>query len=203
MHIDFHQLRFLTVAADIKSCPETDLPEIVLTGRSNSGKSSLVNALAGQRRLSRVSGTPGKTRLVVYYGIPQVLLLADLPGYGYAQASKKQVETFSKLADTYFQSDRPIALALVVMDIRHEPTASDQLMLRFLQDQNIDYIPIFNKADKLSRAARFQRLHRHKSWLARAGFDSGAMIVSTQSGEGVTELAHAIAARLEARSHPQ
>ncbi len=202
MHIDFRQLRFLTVAADISACPKTDLPEIVLTGRSNSGKSSLVNALAGQRRLSRVSGTPGKTRLVIYYGIPHVLLLADLPGYGYAQASKKEVRAFSKLADHYFQSERPIALALVVMDIRHQPSASDHLMLHFLQEQEIAYIPLFNKADKLSRAARFQRLHQHKEWLRRAGFDTGAMMVSTQSGEGVPDLAATIGAHIQNKPSP-
>ncbi|NLN45836.1 MAG: YihA family ribosome biogenesis GTP-binding protein [Clostridiaceae bacterium] len=188
MHIDFNKMRFITVAADSSACPEPDLPEIVLAGRSNSGKSSLVNALANRKDLSRVSSTPGKTRLVVYYGIADTLLLTDLPGYGYAKASRQEIQRYSGLADQYFQSGRPIHLALVLLDIRHEPSEADRIMMQFLADRKIPFMPIFNKSDKLSRAERMRAMTGHRNWLHKNGFSVEPLAVSTQSREGIDAL---------------
>ncbi len=188
MHIDFRKMRFITVAADSSACPGPGLPEIVLAGRSNSGKSSLVNALANRKDLSRVSSTPGKTRLVVYYGIEDTLLLADLPGYGYAQASRQEIQRFSGLADRYFQSGRTIHLALVLLDIRHDPTESDRTMMQYLSDRRIPFMPVFNKSDKLSRAARSRMMAGHRSWLQGNGFSAEPLAVSTQTREGIDVL---------------
>ncbi len=196
MHIDFRKMRHITVAADISECPDTDLPEIVLAGRSNSGKSSLINALADRSDLARVSSTPGKTRLVVYFGIDGQLLLADLPGYGFAQASKRVIRSLSGLADRYFQSGRPIRLAIVLLDIRHPPTDGDRMMLDFLTSRSIPFIPVFNKADKLSRAQCVQHLSERRAWLSQNGFHVDSFAISTQSKEGISALGLEIERRI-------
>lgn len=196
MHIDFRKMRFLTVAADIADCPDSGLPEIVLAGRSNSGKSSLVNAMADRKDLARISASPGKTRLVVYFGIEDRLLVADLPGYGFSQAAKHKIKDFSALADRYFSADRKISLALVLMDIRHEPSDGDRLMIDFLQRRLIPFIPVFTKSDKLSRAQQMRMLPAMREWMADLGYAGELFIVSTHNREGIDLLTSAIEQRV-------
>jgi GTP-binding protein len=196
MHIDFRKMRFLTVAADISDCPESGLPEIVLAGRSNSGKSSLVNAMADRKDLARISSSPGKTRLVVYFDVDGRLLVADLPGYGFAQAAKHKIKDFSALADQYFSSGRKISLALVLMDIRHEPSAGDRLMIDFLDKRSIPYLPVFTKSDKLSRAQKMRLLPGIRDSMATLGYTGELFAVSTQNREGLAQLTAAIEQRV-------
>ena len=143
MSIQFRKTTFWGVASDIKACPPSDRPEIVFSGKSNVGKSSLINALADNRKLARVSATPGKTRLVIYFNVDDKLYFADLPGYGYAKAPKDVKEKFNKLCDQYFVSGRKFSLVLHLMDIK---------MLDFMNQSNIPYFVVFTKCDKLSRA---------------------------------------------------
>lgn len=152
MSIQFRKTTFWGVASDIKACPPSDRPEIVFSGKSNVGKSSLINALADNRRLARVSATPGKTRLVIYFNVDDKLYFADLPGYGYAKAPKDVKEKFNKLCDQYFVSGRKFSLVLHLMDIRHNPSSDDIKMLDFMNQSNIPYFVVFTKCDKLSRA---------------------------------------------------
>jgi len=152
MNIQFRKTTFWGVASDIKACPPSDRPEIVFSGKSNVGKSSLINALADNRKLARVSATPGKTRLVIYFNVDDKLYFADLPGYGYAKAPKDVKEKFNKLCDQYFVSGRKFSLVLHLMDIRHNPSADDIKMLDFMNQSNIPYFVVFTKCDKLSRA---------------------------------------------------
>jgi GTP-binding protein len=152
MSIQFRKTTFWGVASDIKACPPSDRPEIVFSGKSNVGKSSLINALADNRKLARVSATPGKTRLVIYFNVDDKLYFADLPGYGYAKAPKDVKEKFNKLCDQYFVSGRKFSLVLHLMDIRHNPSADDIKMLDFMNQSNIPYFVVFTKCDKLSRA---------------------------------------------------
>ena len=152
MSIQFRKTTFWGVASDIKACPPSDRPEIVFSGKSNVGKSSLINALADNRKLARVSATPGKTRLVIYFNVDDKLYFADLPGYGYAKAPKDVKEKFNKLCDLYFVSGRKFSLVLHLMDIRHNPSADDIKMLDFMNQSNIPYFVVFTKCDKLSRA---------------------------------------------------
>ena len=152
MSIQFRKTTFWGVASDIKACPPADRPEIVFSGKSNVGKSSLINALADNRKLARVSATPGKTRLVIYFNVDDKLYFADLPGYGYAKAPKDVKEKFNKLCDQYFVSGRKFSLVLHLMDIRHNPSADDIKMLDFMNQSNIPYFVVFTKCDKLSRA---------------------------------------------------
>ena len=152
MSIQFRKTTFWGVASDIKACPPSDRPEIVFSGKSNVGKSSLINSLADNRKLARVSATPGKTRLVIYFNVDDKLYFADLPGYGYAKAPKDVKEKFNKLCDQYFVSGRKFSLVLHLMDIRHNPSSDDIKMLDFMNQSNIPYFVVFTKCDKLSRA---------------------------------------------------
>lgn len=152
MGISFRKTVFWGVASDISSCPASDRPEVVLSGKSNVGKSSLVNALVDNKKMARVSATPGKTRLVVYFNVDDAFYLADLPGYGFAKAPKDVKEKFSKLCDQYFVSGRRISLVLHLMDIRHDPSKDDIRMLEYMNQAKIPYFLVFTKCDKMSRA---------------------------------------------------
>lgn len=158
MGFDFRRAELAVVAGRLDQCPRTGYPEVVLSGRSNVGKSTLINALTDQRKLARVSQTPGKTRLIIYFSVDQKFYLTDLPGYGYARVSKSVQETFARLVDGYLTGDRPIKLVLHLLDLRHDPGESDHQMISWLQDEGFPYLIVLTKADKLSRQAANQRL---------------------------------------------
>lgn len=191
MKIDFRKTNFWGVAADVSSCPPSDRPEIVLSGKSNVGKSSLLNAMADQRKLARVSQAPGKTRLVVYFDVDSAFYIADLPGYGYAKAPKDVREKFSKLVDQYFSSGRPIALVLHLIDIRHDPSKEDIQMLAYMNKQEIPYFLIFTKCDKFSRA----QLEKRLSEITQSMDIHDRAIcftVSAEKKQGLEDLKHAV-----------
>ncbi len=191
MKINFRKTIFWGVAADMTSCPPTDRPEVVLSGKSNVGKSSLLNSLADNKKLARVSQAPGKTRLVVYFDVDQKIYIADLPGYGFSKAPKDVREKFTKLADQYFTSGRPIALTLHLIDIRHEPSKEDMQMLSYMNEQKIDYFVVFTKCDKFSRAQLEKRLSEQLD-----AFDihdqAHCFAVSSEKKEGLEDLKNAI-----------
>lgn len=154
--LNFGRVQFAGVASSLGQAPKDGLPEVVLAGRSNAGKSSLVNALANHRNLAKVSQTPGKTQLVVYFNIDQKLYLVDLPGYGYAK-DRQAKSRFQKLADSYFNQDRPIRSVLLLLDIRHDPSMQDQQMYAFLRERQFPHALLLAKSDKLSRSMLFKR----------------------------------------------
>lgn len=126
MAIDFRKAELAAVAADLAQCPQTGYPEVVLSGRSNVGKSSLINTLTDQRKLARVSQPPGKTRLVIYFLVDKLFYLTDLPGYGYARVAKSVRDAFSRLADSYLTGTVPsvwCCICLTCAMIRTNPTA--------------------------------------------------------------------------------
>lgn len=149
--INFRNTKFFGLAAELNQCPDNNLPEIVLSGKSNVGKSSLINSLADNKKLARVSQVPGKTRAVIYFNVDNKLLFADLPGYGYAKVSKEKRAEFSKLCDSYFTSGRKFDLVLHLIDIRHEPSEEDIAMLNYMNAMNIPYFLVFTKCDKFSK----------------------------------------------------
>lgn len=189
--INFRNTQFMALAADIKSCPDTDLPEIVMSGKSNVGKSSLINALGDNKKLARVSQSPGKTRAVVYFNVDRKLLIADLPGYGYAKVSKELHSTFNKLADSYFTSGRKFDLVLHLMDIRHSPSKEDVGMLQYMNSNNIPYFVVFTKCDKFSKQQMRKRISELSEEL---NFEENANVfaISSQNKLGITELQKAI-----------
>jgi GTP-binding protein len=149
---NFENTKHAYTAGRLDQCPEDGKWEIVLAGKSNVGKSSLVNALTGQKKLARVSQSPGKTRLILYFEVDKAFYLTDLPGYGFAKASKSEIAQFNSLADDYLNADRPIALVLVLIDSRRGPEEADLALIDWLIHQGMPYLIVFSKADKLSKS---------------------------------------------------
>lgn len=139
------------VAVKLQQYPEDNMPEIAFAGRSNVGKSSLLNLLTGRKSLARVSGAPGKTRTVNFYRIDDRFRIVDLPGYGYAKVSKSVTENWGEMMETYFQNRRGLLKVVQLVDIRHTPSAQDIQMYGYLRHYGLDGIVAATKADKISR----------------------------------------------------
>ena len=191
MNINFNNMKYKITCADVKGLPATDLPEIVISGRSNAGKSSLVNALASSNKLARVSSKPGKTREIIYFDLDGKALVADLPGYGYSAASKEVTAKFSDLCDNYFRCGRKISLVLFLMDIRRTPSEEDIGMLEYLNNAGIPYIMVLTKCDKFSNAEIRKQLETLSEFF---DFDSEAQVfaVSSKDKKGISDLKTAI-----------
>jgi GTP-binding protein len=145
------QAKFITTVANADSILTTDKNEIAFVGRSNAGKSSLINALTNQSKLAKTSSTPGKTRHINYFLLNEEFYLVDLPGYGYHKASKSDEKRWGNLIETYLLNSKNLSCVFVLMDIRHTPSELDKQMLTFLHYYNVPYVIIATKADKLSR----------------------------------------------------
>ncbi len=141
-------IRFVAGVATMEQFPELTLPEVAFVGRSNVGKSSLLNALVGQNSLARVSGTPGATRQLNFFNLHEVLHLVDVPGYGYAKAAKKDVKQWQHLLFDYLHGRRQLARAFVLVDARHGVKEADNDMLKRLDDAAVSYQFVLTKADK-------------------------------------------------------
>jgi GTP-binding protein len=192
MGFDFRRAELACVAGRLDQCPRTGYPEVVLSGRSNVGKSSLINAITDQRKLARVSQTPGKTRLIIYFSVDRKFYLTDLPGYGYARVARSVQENFSKLVDGYLTGDRPIRLVLHLLDIRIEPNEFDHQMLAWLQGEGIQYLIVLTKSDKLSRQAANLRLKEMSQIL---NIDPDYLVLfSAENRQGVDSLREQIRA---------
>ena len=191
LNINFNNMRYKITCADVKNLPGENLPEIVISGRSNAGKSSLINALAGTNKLARVSQKPGKTRDIIYFDLDGKALVADLPGYGYSAASKAVTAKFSNLCDNYFRCGRKISLVLFLMDIRRTPSEEDIGMLEFLNKTGIPYIIVFTKCDKLS-AAELKKQLNYLSECFDFAEDSMVFAVSSKEKKGISDLKNAI-----------
>lgn len=141
----------LTVSAvSPKQYPTDHLPEIVLVGKSNVGKSSFINTLVNRKKLARTSSEPGKTRQINFYNMDNLFYLVDLPGYGYSKMSKQEQAKVGSFIEEYLQKSKEIALIVFVIDIRHEPTANDKLMYDYIFKTNLPCLVIANKADKIA-----------------------------------------------------
>lgn len=130
--------------------PESDLPEIAFAGRSNVGKSSLLNRLFQRKNLARVSSVPGKTITINFYQVDEYNFV-DLPGYGYAKVAKTEKERWAEMMEGYFNSDRNIKLVVQLVDMRHPPTKDDIMMMEFLQSSGYEFIVVMTKSDKLKK----------------------------------------------------
>ena len=130
--------------------PKNNLPEIVLVGKSNVGKSSFVNTMINRKKLARTSSEPGKTRQLNFYNIDDKFYFVDLPGYGYSKMSKKEQEQVGKFIEQYLFNRKQISLIIFLVDIRHKPTANDKLMYNYIISAKIPFIILANKADKIA-----------------------------------------------------
>ena len=142
--------KFEISAVGPKQYPKGDLPEIVLVGKSNVGKSSFINTMLGRKNLARTSNTPGKTRQINFYNIDDVFYFVDLPGYGYSKMSKQEKIISGNYIEEYLQKRNNIALVIHLLDIRHNPTADDMLMYDYILRSNLPFMVITNKADKIA-----------------------------------------------------
>ena len=131
--------------------PEDGLPEFALAGRSNVGKSSFINRMIGRKALARISSKPGKTQQLNFYKIEDQLFFVDIPGYGYAKVSKTERAAWGKMIEKYFMSREPLKAVVLIIDIRHNPTADDCMMYDFLKHYNIPVIVVATKADKIPK----------------------------------------------------
>ena len=140
-----------TVAVKRSAYPEDNMPEIAFAGRSNVGKSSLLNLLTGRKSLARVSGSPGKTRTINFYRINDEFRIVDLPGYGYAKVSKSLSENWGQMMEEYFQNRQSLRKVVQLVDIRHAPSAQDIQMYEYLRHYGLDGLIVATKADKVSQ----------------------------------------------------
>ncbi len=145
-----------TIAVKPQQYPPDDRPEIAFAGRSNVGKSSLLNLITGRKALARVSGAPGKTRTINFYNINDTFRIVDLPGYGYAKVSKSVSENWGEMMETYFKQRKGLLKVVQLVDIRHAPSAQDIQMYEYLRHYNLDGIVAATKADKVSRNEMFK-----------------------------------------------
>lgn len=193
---------FIKSIADIKTylaeCDSYELPEICVAGRSNVGKSSLINMMCGQKKLAKTSQTPGRTRLLNLFDISGQFILVDLPGYGYAKAPKTEIEKWSKLTDGYFQNTTKLTHTLCLVDLRHEPSALDKHMVSYLYNQGQPFTIVATKADKLSKAQQ----SAHRQMLATSllvGADN-IIVTSASNGQGRDQLLARLSDILEVSS---
>lgn len=171
--------------------PAWDLPEVAFIGRSNVGKSSLLNNLIGRKNLARTSSTPGKTRGLYFYLLNEQLCFVDLPGYGYAKVSKKERQRWAPIIEEYLEKRPNLRGCLHLIDSRHEPTADDKMMSEWLRAHTVATITVATKADKISRGAMIRQ-----SSLIRKGLglfsDDLLLVFSARTGAGREELWKAI-----------
>lgn len=155
--MNFNNANFEAAFGELGQLPESSLPEICFSGRSNVGKSSLINKILNRKSLARVSSTPGKTVTINFYRLNE-LRLVDLPGYGYAKVPFAEKDRWSQLMEGYFRTGRDIRLVLQLVDMRHSATAFDISMLEFLQYHNLPYAIVLTKSDKLNKTETEKRL---------------------------------------------
>ena len=184
--MNFNKAEFFTSYGLFKQIPKSDRAEIAFSGRSNVGKSSLINKILNRKALARVSSMPGKTVTINFYSVDGVYF-ADLPGYGYAKVSRSEKERWAGLVEGYLADDRNLALVFQLIDFRHPPTADDILMINFLIDNGIPFVVVLTKADKLTKSERAKRREALLSEIPWAE-DIHMIEFSAVSGEGVEEI---------------
>lgn len=158
--MQYHDVKLLATAANEAQWPDHDYPEVMFAGRSNAGKSSLINTLVNRKKLAYTGKTPGKTRLLNFFEIDQKLVFCDSPGYGYAVGGHDTAETFSDLIDPYMRKRKQLKGMILVLDIRRTPNEDDLLMMEYARTNHLSVLPVCMKADKLSRGAGIQAAAR-------------------------------------------
>ena len=181
--------RFIISNTDIKKCPQDGKPEYAFIGRSNVGKSSLINALTNQKKLAQTSATPGKTLLINHYLINNEWYLVDLPGYGYAKRSKSQNEQLEQIISSYVLDREQMTLLFVLIDCRHEPQKIDLEFFQWLGENGVPFSIIFTKADKLTKSVLAKNIAAYKAKLLEEWEELPPVFVtSSEKGLGKEEV---------------
>jgi len=177
------EAKFITSSQTVAQCPKGDLPEYAFIGRSNVGKSSLINMLVERKNLAKTSSTPGKTRLINHFLIDDSWYLCDLPGYGYAKVSKKQREAFAKMIEQYAIHRTNLVCFFVLIDSRIPPQELDLDFIDWLGDSQLPFVLLYTKCDKVSQKERFQTIEQMKEHLSES-WDELPMIIETSAVKG-------------------
>ncbi|HIR58336.1 MAG TPA: YihA family ribosome biogenesis GTP-binding protein [Candidatus Gallacutalibacter pullicola] len=183
--MNYNQAFFELAVGRPSQLPAPELPEIVFSGRSNVGKSSMINRLLGRKSLARVSASPGKTGTINFYRLPGCRLV-DLPGYGYAKVSQSEKLRWAELVEGYFAAGRDLRLVVQIADMRHDPTRDDLHMLEFLSSGDFPFLLAATKSDKLNRTEYQNQKARYEEIAAEYG--AGLLVFSSVKGEGCEEL---------------
>lgn len=189
--MNWNKVEFEAAFGTLEQLTESDLPEICFSGRSNVGKSSLINKILNRKSIARVSSTPGKTVTVNFYRLDDIRLV-DLPGYGYAKVADRDRERWAELMEGYFRTDRNIKLCLQLIDMRHPATEFDISMLQFLSHFEIPYAVVLTKCDKLNKTEFANRLDSLKDELGELGDGVTIIPFSALKGTGTDEVRKAV-----------
>lgn len=176
-----------TVCGITSTLPENDKPEIAFAGKSNVGKSSLINALMNRKSLARISATPGKTQTINFYNINREIYLVDLPGYGYAKVSEKEKEAWGKMIERYLHKSTMLKAVFLLIDIRHDPSKNDKMMYDWILHQGYEPVIIATKLDKLKKSQVAKQLKAIRTGL---GLVSGTTVIpfSAKTKQGKDEI---------------
>ena len=167
--------------------PETDLPEVAFAGKSNVGKSSLINALMNRKSYARTSSQPGKTQTINYYNINDAMLLVDLPGYGYANVSLSVKEKWGKMVEKYLKKSSQLKQVFLLIDIRHDPSANDKMMYDWIVSNGYHPVIVATKLDKIKRSQQAKQIKAVRTGLGLSA-DDILIPVSSQTKQGIPEL---------------
>lgn len=163
--MNIQQVEFITSGVKLGQFPDEDLPEIALAGRSNVGKSSLINCLLRRKKMARISSRPGKTQTINFFRINQAFIFADVPGYGFAKVSKELRASWKRMMESYFCQRKQLRAVVQLVDIRHAPTADDVATYHFLVQQGLPVILVATKADKIVKGKWLAHLQQIRKTL--------------------------------------
>ncbi|MCX7550857.1 ribosome biogenesis GTP-binding protein YihA/YsxC [Xanthomarina sp. F2636L] len=194
--MEIKSAEFIMSNSDVAKCPKNSIPEYAFIGRSNVGKSSLINMLTSRKSLAKTSGRPGKTQLINHFIINKTWYLVDLPGYGYARVSKSAKKTFQKFITQYFSLREQLVSAFVLVDIRHKPQPIDLEFMQWLGENGIPFSVIFTKADKLKPKAVENHVAAYKAVMLETWEEMPNYFVTSSSKdigkEDVLEYIHSL-----------
>lgn len=172
---------FVISNTDLNKCPTDPIPEYAFIGRSNVGKSSLINTLCERKSLAKTSGKPGKTQLINHFKVNNNWFLVDLPGYGYARTSKSTKKSFQKLITRYFEKRKQLISAFVLIDIRHEPQPIDLAFMEWLGENYIPFAIVFTKADKVKPKAQERKIEAYLDHMLQQAWEEAPPYFVTSS----------------------
>ena len=194
----FEKVKFIKSVFKNEDLPKSSLPEVILCGRSNVGKSSLINSLFNRKYLAKTSSTPGKTRSINYYLVDEKFYIVDLPGFGYAKTSRKEREQWAELIERYFSVSENISLAFHLIDSRHKPTELDMKLNVLLKHYKLPYNVILTKIDKLKQSELSSAQKRVKNFFPEISFSINLFVYSAVKNTGRKELIHQLSSLFSA-----